>query len=113
MAKVERTRIRLRNGDKVRVISGKNRGAEGEIIAVLPEQNRVVVKGVNMMKKTRKPTQENPRGGFDEREASIHASNVQLLDPKTGAPTRLGAVFDGERKVRVSRKSDTRLEEGR
>lgn len=109
MAKLEKTRIRLRNGDRVRVMTGKNRGAEGEIIAVLPEKNRVVVKGVNMMRRTRKPTQENPRGGFDEREASIHASNVQLLDPKTGAPTRLGATFDGERKVRVSRKSGSRI----
>jgi large subunit ribosomal protein L24 len=113
MAKQERTRTRLRNGDRVRVISGKNRGAEGEIIAIMPEKNRVVVKGVNLMKKTRKPTQENPRGGFDEREASVHASNVQLLDPKTGAPTRLGVEFDGERKLRVSRKSGVRLEEGR
>lgn len=109
MAKVEKTRIRLRNGDRVRVMSGKNRGAEGEIIAVLPEKNRVVVKGVNLTKKTRKPTQENPRGGFDEREASVHASNVQLLDPKTGVPTRLGAAFDGDRKIRVSRKSGTRI----
>ena len=112
MAKVaEKIRTRLRTGDQVRVISGKNRGAEGEIIAVLGEKNRVVVKGVNLIKKTRKPTQDNPRGGFDEREASIHASNVQLLDPKTGAPTRLGIVFDGERKIRVSRKSDTRIGE--
>ena len=109
MAKVIKTRIRLRNGDRVRVMSGKNRGAEGEIIAVLPEKNRVVVKGVNLTKKTRKPTQENPRGGFDEREASVHASNVQLLDPKTGVPTRLGAAFDGDRKIRVSRKSGTRI----
>ena len=109
MAKAAKTRIRLRNGDRVRVMTGKNRGAEGEIIAVMPDKNRVVVKGVNVMKKTRKPTQENPRGGFDEREASIHASNVQLLDPKTGAPTRLGVQFEGERKVRVSRKSGTRI----
>ena len=109
MAKAEKTRIRLRNGDRVRVMTGKNRGAEGEIIAVMPDKNRVVVKGVNVMKKTRKPTQENPRGGFDEREGSIHASNVQLLDPTTGAPTRLGAAFDGDRKVRVSRKSGSRI----
>jgi len=109
MAKAEKTRIRLRRGDQVRVMTGKNRGAEGEIIAVMPEQNRVVVKGVNLTKKTRRPTQENPRGGFDEREAAIHASNVRLLDPETGAPTRLGVTFDGERKVRVSRKSGTRL----
>lgn len=111
MAEVKRTRIRLRNGDQVRVVTGKNRGVEGEVIAVLPEKNRVVVKGVNLTKKTRRPTQENPRGGFDEREASIHASNVRLLDPKTGAPTRLGVAFDGDRKVRVSRKSGTRLSE--
>ncbi len=109
MAKVVKTRIRLRRGDRVRVMTGKSRGAEGEIIAVMPEKNRVVVKGVNLAKKTRKPTQENPRGGFDEREASIHASNVRLLDPKTGTPTRLGATFDGDRKVRVSRKSGTQL----
>ena len=109
MPKPVKTRSRLRNVDRVRVMSGKNRGAEGEIIAVSPETNRVVVKGVNMIKKTRRPTQENPRGGFDEREASLHASNVQLLDPKTGAPTRLGAAFEGERKVRVSRKSGVRI----
>lgn len=111
MAKPEHTRIRLRKGDRVRVMSGKNRGAEGTIISVLPETNRVVVEGVNIVKKTRKPTQENPRGGFDEREGSVHASNVQLLDPKTGAPTRIGMSFDGERKVRVSRKSDARIGE--
>ncbi len=107
----ERTRIRLRNGDRVRVMTGKNRGVEGEVIAVMPEKNRVVVKGVNITKKARKPTQENPRGGFDEREASIHASNVRLLDPKTGSPTRIGVAFDGDRKVRVSRKSGARLGE--
>lgn len=109
MAKAEKTRIRLRRGDQVRVMTGKNRGAEGEIIAVMPEKNRVVVKGVNLVKKSRRPTQENPRGGFDEREASVHASNVRLLDPQTGAPTRIGVTFEGERKLRVSRKSGTRL----
>ena len=109
--KQEKMRIRLRNGDQVRVMTGKNRGSEGEIIAVMPEKNRVVVKGVNLTKRTRRPTQENPRGGFDEREAPIHASNVQLLDPKTGAPTRVGAEFDGERKRRISRKSGVRLGE--
>ena len=94
MAKTDqKTRIRLRTGDRVRVMTGKNRGAEGEIIAVMPEKNRVVVKGVNLAKKTRRPTQENPRGGFDEREAPVHASNVRLLDPKTGTPTRLGRLL--------------------
>ncbi len=109
MAKKTDTRIRLRTGDRVRVMTGKSRGVEGEIIAVMPDKNRVVVKGVNIAKKTRRPTQENPRGGFDEREAALHASNVRYLDPKTGTPSRLGSVFEDGRKVRVSRKSGTKL----
>lgn len=110
MAKVaERVRMRLKRGDQVRVIAGKNKGVEGEIIATLPEKNRVVVKGVNVVKKTRRPTQDNPRGGFDEREMPLHASNVQLLDPKTGTPTRIGVRFEEGRKVRFSLKSGSSL----
>lgn len=107
--KAARTRMRLKKGDRVRVTTGKNRGAEGEIIATMPETNRVVVKGVNIIRKTRRPTQENPRGGFDEREAPLHASNVRLLDPKTGEPTRIGVRFEDGRKVRVALKSGSSL----
>jgi large subunit ribosomal protein L24 len=90
-------------------MAGKHKGAEGEIIAVLPEKNRVVVKGVNVIKKAKRPTQENPRGGFEEREMPLHASNVRVLDPKTGEPTRIGYRFEEGRKVRISVKSGAPL----
>lgn len=110
MAKVAgRTRTRLKRGDRVRVIAGKNKGAEGEIVATLPDKNRVVVKDVNVARKTRRPTQQNPRGGFDDKEMPIHASNVQLLDPKTGTPTRIGVRTEEGRKVRFSVKSGSSL----
>jgi len=112
MAKApEKVRTRLKRGDRVRVMAGKNKGAEGEIIAVIREKNRVVVKGVNIAKKAQRPTQENPRGGFEEREMPIHASNVRVLDPQTGEPTRIGYRFEEGRKVRVSVKSGAHLGE--
>ncbi len=103
---------RIRKGDTVRVIAGKHKGEEGEVISVLREKSRVLVKNVNVIKKARKPTQDNPRGGFVEQEATIHLSNVQLVDPQSGAPTRIGVtVLDDGRKVRVARKSGTQLDE--
>ncbi len=105
-------RLRLKKGDQVRVISGKHRGAEGELLRVDHEKSRVLVKNVNVIKKAQKPTQENPRGGFKEQEAPIHASNVSVLDPKTSQPTRIGStVLPDGRKVRVSVKSGTVLDE--
>lgn len=104
-------RTRIKRGDTVRVISGKHKGEEGKVLAVLREKNRVLVENVNVIRKAQRPTQENPRGGFREQEASIHISNVQVVDPKTGKPTRIGVEFleDG-RKVRVARQSGTRLD---
>ncbi len=105
-------KTRIRKGDQVRVIAGKHKGEEGEVITVLRDKNRVLIKNVNIIKKARRPTQDNPRGGFVEQESSIHLSNVQLLDPKTGTPTRIGIkVHDDGTKVRVARKSGTELEE--
>jgi large subunit ribosomal protein L24 len=105
-------KLRLKKGDQVRVMSGKHRGAEGEILRVNHETGRVLIKNVNVIKKAQKPTQDNPRGGFKEQEAPIHASNVSVLDPKTSQPTRIGSKLlpDG-RKVRVSVKSGTVLDE--
>jgi large subunit ribosomal protein L24 len=105
-------KLRLRKGDTVRVMSGKHRGAEGEVLQVNHETHRVLVKNVNVIKKAQRPTQQNPRGGFKEQEAPIHASNLRLLDPKTGAPTRVGVgVGDDGRKVRVARVSGAVLDE--
>jgi large subunit ribosomal protein L24 len=104
-------KMRLKRGDEVRVIAGQFRGSEGKIMAVYPETNRVVVENVNLTKKAQRPTQENPRGGFIEREAPIHASNVQLLDPQTGEPARIGYKFENNQKIRVSVKSGAQLDD--
>jgi len=109
---MSRPKIRIRKGDKVRVIAGKHKGAEGEVLTVLRDVNRVLVKNVNVIRKAQRPTQDNPRGGFLEQEAPIHISNVQVLDPQTGDLTRVGfATDEGGHKFRVSRKSGARLDE--
>lgn len=103
---------RIKKGDNVRVIAGKHKGSEGEVIAVFRETSRVLVKNVNIIKKSQRPTQENPRGGFVEQEATIHLSNVQLLDPKSGKPTRIGYRFEDDgTKVRYALDSGTKLDE--
>lgn len=109
---MSRPKILIRRGDQVRVIAGKHKGAEGEVITVLRDSNRVLVKNVNVIKKAQRPTQDNPRGGFLEQEAPIHLSNVQLLDPQSGELTRVGFdVDEGGHKHRVARKSGARLDE--
>lgn len=105
-------RSRIRKGDRVRVIAGKHKGEEGEVLSVLRDKGRVLVKNVNIIKKARKPTQDNPRGGFVEQEASIHISNVQLVDPQENRPTRIGVrVKDDGTKVRVAKRSGAELDE--
>ncbi|MFT8318417.1 MAG: 50S ribosomal protein L24 [Sporolactobacillus sp.] len=97
--------MHVKKGDKVQVITGKDKGKQGVILAAYPAKERVLVEGVNVIKKHSKPTQASPQGGIIEREAPIHVSNVMLLDPKTNEPTRVGhKVVDGK-KVRVSKKS--------
>ena len=110
MAKTStKTKSKLKRGDRVRVMTGKHKGLEGRVMEVRPAQDRVVVESVNVIRKAQRPTQDNPRGGFKEREAPIHISNVRVLDPKTGEPSRVGyRTVDGER-VRVSVKSGARL----
>ncbi|AGT30569.1 50S ribosomal protein L24 [Geobacillus genomosp. 3] len=97
--------MHVKKGDKVQVISGKDKGKQGVILAAFPKKNRVIVEGVNIVKKHAKPSQANPQGGIIEKEAPIHVSKVMPLDPKTGAPTRIGyKVIDGK-KVRYAKKS--------
>ncbi|KRM13362.1 50S ribosomal protein L24 [Paucilactobacillus suebicus] len=95
----------VKTGDKVRVISGKDKGKEGTVQSTLAKENRVVVEGVNMIKKHQKPSNKYPQGGVIDTEAPIQASNVMLIDPSTNEPTRVGfKVVDGK-KVRVAKKS--------
>jgi len=97
--------MHVKKGDKVMVIAGKDKGKQGVILAAYPKKERVLVEGVNIVKKHAKPSQANPQGGIISQEAPIHVSNVMPLDPKTGEPTRVGyKVVDGK-KVRVAKKS--------
>jgi large subunit ribosomal protein L24 len=98
----------IRRNDNVIVTTGKDRGKRGRVLKVLPAKNRLIVEGVNFIKRHTKPNpQRQIKGGLVEREASLHASNVQLVCPDCGKPTRLGRRILGDgRKVRVCRKCD-------
>ncbi|KJE26318.1 50S ribosomal protein L24 [Geobacillus thermoleovorans] len=97
--------MHVKKGDKVQVISGKDKGKQGIILAAFPKKNRVIVEGVNIVKKHAKPSQANPQGGIIEKEAPIHVSKVMPLDPKTGEPTRIGYKIVDGKKVRYAKKS--------
>ncbi|KIV53032.1 50S ribosomal protein L24 [Aneurinibacillus migulanus] len=102
--------MHVKSGDNVVVISGKDKGKKGRILAAYPKTGRVLVEGVNMVKKHTRPNANNPQGGIVTQEASIHASNVMIVDPKTGEPTRIGSkVVDGK-KVRIAKKSGEALD---
>ena len=98
-------KFKIRKGDKVVAIAGKDKGKSGEVLRVLPKEERVLVQGLNLVKRHQRPTQASP-GGIMEKEASLHISNVALIDPKSSQPTRVGSkVIEGGRKVRVARRS--------
>jgi large subunit ribosomal protein L24 len=102
--------MHVKKGDKVMVISGKDKGKQGVVLASYPKKDRVLVEGINVVKKHSKPSQVNPQGGILSQEAPIHVSNVMPLDPKSGEPTRVGfKVVDGK-KVRVATKSGETLD---
>ncbi|HCP01541.1 MAG TPA: 50S ribosomal protein L24 [Rhodospirillaceae bacterium] len=99
------TKMRIKRGDQVVVRTGRDKGKTGEVLRVDREQNRVLVQGVNMMKRHQRPTQTSP-GGINEFEAMIHVSNVALIDPDTSKPTRVGyKTLDDGRKVRFAKRS--------
>ncbi len=98
--------MKIKRDDTVFVISGNDKGKRGRVLRVFPEQDRIIVEGVRMMKKHTKPTQRDPQGGIVEREAPLHVSNVMLVDPKSDEPTRVGRQRLGEgRQVRVAKRS--------
>ncbi|MFA5041067.1 MAG: 50S ribosomal protein L24 [Bdellovibrionales bacterium] len=97
--------MKIKKKDKVVVLTGKDKGKVGEIVAVFPKENRVKVSGVNMVARHTKPSQANPQGGIVRREALIHASNVALVDPKTNKATRAGVKFVKGVKTRIARRS--------
>ncbi|MFA5542503.1 MAG: 50S ribosomal protein L24 [Bacilli bacterium] len=102
--------MNVKKGDTVIVISGNDKGKTGKVLQVLVKENRVVVEGVNVVSRHTKPSNANPDGGIIKKEAPVHASNVQVLDPTTKEPTRVGKQVVEGKKVRVAKKSGTVLD---
>ena len=96
---------KIKKGDKVVVLTGKDKGKKGDVVAVFPKENKALVQGVNMVKRHEKPSQTSA-GGIVTREAKVHLSNIAVQDPKSGKPTRVGfKTLDDGRKVRVAKAS--------
>jgi len=99
-------KLKIRKGDLVQVIAGDSKGTQGKVLEVLVAKNRAVVEGANLVSKHTKPSAANPNGGIIKKEAPIHISNLAVIDPKSGKPTRVGRQKNGEGKlVRVAKKS--------
>ncbi|MEC3878074.1 50S ribosomal protein L24 [Parapedobacter sp. 10938] len=107
-------KIKIRTGDLVKVISGNSKGTQGKVLQILKADNRAIVEGVNIIKKHTKPNAANPNGGIIEMEAAIHISNLAVIDPKSGKPTRVGRQVkevDGKKKiVRIAKKSGEEID---
>ena len=96
---------KIKKGDRVVVLSGRDKGRQGEVLRVFPKENRVVVSGLNLVKRHTRPSQADPQGGIKTKEAPLHISNVAFVDPKSGGPTRVGFRMEGDKKVRFAKKS--------
>jgi large subunit ribosomal protein L24 len=104
-------KMKIKKGDTVVVISGRDKGSKGEVLHVIPQDSRLMVQGVNVVTKHNKPSQANPQGGMSKMERSIHVSNVAVVDPKTGSPSRVGYKIEKDgTKTRVARKSGQAVE---
>ena len=98
-------KIYIKKGDTVYVNAGNDKGKTGKVLEVIRSKDRVIVEGVNMVSKHTKPNPKNPQGGIVKQEAGVHISNLQLVDPAKGGPTRIGFKFVDGKKVRYSKKS--------
>ncbi len=100
------SKLHIKKGDTVYVNSGEDKGKTGRVLQVLITKDRAIVEGINMISKHSKPNAQNPQGGIEKKEASLHISNLNLVDPKTGKPTRIGRKEDGKGKlIRYAKKS--------
>ena len=96
---------KIKKGDRVVVLAGKDKGRQGTVLKVLPKEDRVFVGGVNMVKRHTRPSQSDPQGGIKHKEAALHISNVAFYDAKSGGASRVGFRIEGDKKVRVAKKS--------
>jgi len=99
-------KLKIKSGDTVVVTAGDHKGSEGRVMNVFSDKNKAIVEGVNMVKKHEKPSANNPQGGIVEKESPIHISNLSLIDPKSGEPTRVGYKMEDGKKIRFSKKSN-------
>ena len=99
-------KLKIKTGDTVKIIAGEEKGKEGKVLRVDREKNRAIVEGLNLVKKHTKPNAQNPQGGIVEKEASIHISNLALIDPKARKTTRVGIEERDGKKMRISKKSN-------
>jgi len=95
---------RIKKGDKVVVVAGKDKGRTGEVVSVMPKEDRAVVSGINVVRRHQRQTQ-TTEAGIVTKEAPIHLSNLQIADPKDGKPTRVGFKVEGDKKVRYAKRS--------
>ncbi|AOF90102.1 MAG TPA: 50S ribosomal protein L24 [Shinella sp.] len=100
---------KIRKGDKVVVLTGKDKGRTGEVVQVMPKEDRAVVKGINLVKRHQRQSQ-TQEAGIITKEASIHLSNIAIADPKDGKPTRVGFKVEGDKKVRVAKRSGVSID---
>ena len=98
-------KIHIKKGDTVYVNAGNDKGKTGKVLSVDPAKDRAVVEGVNMVSKHTKPNSKQPQGGIIKKEAGIHISNLNLIDPQSGKPTRVGYRIEGDKKIRIAKKS--------
>lgn len=100
------TKLKIKSGDVVKVLAGDHKGSEGKVLRVFKDANKAIVEGINMVSVHTKPSAKNPQGGIVKKEAPIHISNLALIDPKSKAATRVGFKVEGDKKVRISKKSN-------
>lgn len=103
------SKIHIKKGDTVCVLAGEDKGKTGRVLAVLRDKDRAIVEGVNIVTKATKPTAQYPQGGLVKKEAPIHISNINLVDPKTGKPTRIAIKRENGKVVRISKKSNQEI----
>jgi large subunit ribosomal protein L24 len=101
--------MKLKKGDNIIIVTGKDKGKKGKIVHVLVKKNKVIIEGLNMMKKHQRPRKSGEKGTMKSIEMPLHASNVMMLDPKTGAATRLGKKKVGDKMVRIAKKSNQEI----
>jgi large subunit ribosomal protein L24 len=100
---------KIRKGDKVVVLTGKDKGRSGEVLQVMPKEGRAIVRGVNIVRRHQRQTA-NQEAGIISKEAPIHLSNIAIVDPQDGKPTRVGFKIEGEKKVRVAKRSGVTID---